>query len=150
MIKIYNEHKYKSRKDILGDYRAELIKRLKEAKKNEYPKFDETLSFSIYDKIYAPKNPGVYFIHDTRGILYIGRTENIYKRFTQHAWVRKNKNLFKLSQNPFGKLKFSWVNFKNIADTKKYESKWVELFLPVCNENYNTIKKKQQEDKCQL
>ena len=31
----------------------------------------------------------------------------------------------------------------DIADTKKYESKWVELFLPVCNENYNTIKKKQ-------
>ena len=48
MIKIYNKHKFKSRKDILGDYRAELIKRLKEAKKNEYPKFDETLSFSIY------------------------------------------------------------------------------------------------------
>ena len=57
--------------------------------------------------------------------------------------MRKNKNLFKLSQNPLGKLKFSWVNFKKITDTKKYESKWVELFLPVCNENYNTIKKKQ-------
>ena len=33
MIKIYNEQKFKSRKDILGDYRAELIKRLKAAKK---------------------------------------------------------------------------------------------------------------------
>ena len=81
MIKIYNSNKFKSRKDILGDYRGELTKRLKAAKKSEYPKFDETLSFSIYDKIYAPKNPGVYFIHDKRGFLYIvGRVKDMIIR----------------------------------------------------------------------
>ena len=140
MIKIFKNIETTPRKAILQNYKKQLIERLSSAKKIDYPKFNGTLTFSIFDKIYAPECPGVYFVHDKRGVLYIGRTENINNRFTQHAWKRKNKILFKLSQNPFGKLKFSWVKTKNLSEAIKLENKWVSLFLPICNDILNTNK----------
>ena len=83
----------------------------------------------------------VYILFMIREVFFTCRTENINNRFTQHAWKRKNKILFKLSQNPFGKLKFSWVKTKNLSEAIKLENKWVSLFLPICNDILNTNKK---------
>ena len=141
MIKIFKDKVSTSRKVILQNYKKQLIERLSSAKNIDYPKFNGTLTFSIFDKIYAPECPGVYFVHDKRGVLYIGRTENINNRFTQHAWKRKNKVLFKLSQNPFGKLKFSWVKTKNLSEAIKLENKWVSLFLPISEGSYTVTKR---------
>ena len=133
MIKIYNKNSG-TRKELLGDYRGYVVSSLSSAKKEDYPKFDGSIGFSIFEKIYSPKTSGVYFVHDLRGILYIGKAKNIYSRFTQHAWIRKNKALLKLSQNPFGKLKFSWVNTKNEEVADKFEKKWIRTFKPICND----------------
>ena len=135
MIKIYNEN-IGSRKKLLDDFRGYIIKSLSNANKSDYPKFDGSIGFSIFEKIYAPKNAGVYFVHDLRGILYIGKARNIHNRFAQHAWIRENKILFKLSQNPFGKLKFSWVNTKDEQTADKFEKKWIRIFKPICCDKY--------------
>ena len=133
MIKLYTAIK-RSKKDVLEKFREKLLTSLKTAKRSDYPKFDGSIGFSVFENIYAPKGVGVYFIHDLRGILYIGRTNNIHQRFTQHSWIRKNRDLFKLSQNPMGKLKFSWVNTKTEKQAKILETKWVRIFLPICND----------------
>ena len=133
MIKMYNKN-IGSRKELLGDFRGHVVSSLISAVKSDYPKFDGSIGFSVFENIYAPKNPGVYFIHDLRGILYIGKAGNIHNRFTQHSWIRKNRALFKLSQNPFGKLKFSWVNTKNEKIADNFEKKWIRIFKPICND----------------
>ena len=133
MIKLYKKN-VGSRKELLGDFRGYVVSSLSAAKKSDYPKFDGSIGFSIFENIYAPKNSGVYFIHDLRGILYIGKASNIHKRFTQHSWIRKNRVLYKLSQNPFGKFKFSWVNTKNEKIADNLEKKWIRIFKPICNE----------------
>tara|TARA_A100001011_G_C14304021_1_gene842170 strand:- start:2896 stop:3312 length:417 start_codon:yes stop_codon:yes gene_type:complete len=133
MIKLYTDLK-KSKRDVLTNFREKLLISLKNTKRSDYPKFDGNIGFSVFENIYAPKSIGVYFIHDLRGILYIGRTNNIYQRFTQHSWVRKNRDLFKLSQNPMGKLKFSWVNAKTEKQAKVLEAKWIRIFMPICND----------------
>lgn len=133
MIKLYTDPK-KSKKEVLANFRGKLLNSLKNASRSDYPKFDGTIGFSVFENIYAPKSIGVYFIHDLRGILYIGRTNNINQRFTQHSWVRKNRDLFKLSQNPMGKLKFSWVSAKTEKQAKILETKWIRIFMPICND----------------
>ena len=133
MIKLYTDLK-KSKRDVLSNFREKLLISLKNTKRSDYPKFDGNIGFSVFENIYAPNSIGVYFIHDLRGILYIGRTNNIYQRFTQHSWVRKNRDLFKLSQNPMGKLKFSWVNAKTEKQAKVLEAKWIRIFMPICND----------------
>ena len=121
MIKIYNENAG-SRKGLLSDFRGHIIKSLSNAKKSDYPKFDGSIGFNIFEKIYAPNNSGVYFVHDLRGILYIGKARNIHNRFTQHTWISK--------------LKFSWVNTKDEQTADKFEKKWIRIFKPICCDKY--------------
>ena len=123
MIKLYTDPK-KSKKEVLANFRGKLLNSLKNASRSDYPKFDGTIGFSVFENIYAPKSIGVY----------IGRTNNINQRFTQHSWVRKNRDLFKLSQNPMGKLKFSWVSAKTEKQAKILETKWIRIFMPICND----------------
>ena len=49
-------------------------------------------------------------------------------------WARKNKDLYNLSKNPLGKLKFSWVKTKDKKTAEKLEGNWVKMFLPFCND----------------
>ena len=133
MIQLYRKSKNNIDK-AFKIQRKKHVQILTEAKPSSYPKFDGSINFNIYDNIYAPKSIGVYFVHDARGILYIGRSINIYKRFTQHSWIRKNKDLYNLSKNPLGKLKFSWVKTKDEKMAEKLEENWVKMFLPFCND----------------
>lgn len=123
---------------VLEDYKSYLLDCLSKAKFKDYPDSAEfkknTLTFSSSQAIYAPTTTGVYFIHDLRGILYIGLTNNFRERLKQHTWLRKNKNLLNLSKNFFGSLKFSWVEFSSYKEAKKSEKKWIKVFNPICNE----------------
>jgi|TARA_B100001964_G_C14009341_1_gene498562 predicted GIY-YIG superfamily endonuclease len=135
MINIHNQNSG-SRKELLQNFRGHLLRSLSVARKSDYPKFNGSIGFTVFENIYAPKKCGVYFVHDLRGILYIGKARNIYSRFTQHTWIRENKDLFKLSQNPFGKLKFSWVNTKDEQTADRLEKKWIRIFKPICCDKY--------------
>ena len=132
VIKNKSKRKTKKNKDR-GDITELDIKNNLVKFRDDFYNIYHTL-FNIYDNIYAPKSIGVYFVHDARGILYIGRSINIYKRFTQHSWIRKNKDLYNLSKNPLGKLKFSWVKTKDEKTAEKLEENWVKMFLPFCND----------------
>lgn len=133
------EAKKKVRKSkVLADYKSHVLNCLTSAKFKDYPDYSSfkknTLTFSSSQAIYAPTSTGVYFIHDLRGILYVGLTNNFRERLKQHTWIRKNKHLLNLSKNFFGPLKFSWVEFSSYKEAKRNEKKWIKVFNPICNE----------------
>src|SRR4051812_8688529 len=57
----------------------------------------------------VPQKPGVYLLHDLRGVLYVGKTRNLYRRFDQHYWLTDNELLALAMRRPFGELAFSWI-----------------------------------------
>ena len=79
-----------------------------------YPEFDGSVRYKTSRAFALPSKPGVYFIHDFRGILYIGEAKNLRQRFLQHHRNEDNAKLKKLVSYPFGDLCFFWLN----AETK--------------------------------
>ena len=98
-----------------------------------YPNFEGSVQYKITRAFALPTNPGVYFIHDFRGILYIGEAQNIKQRFLQHHRKEDNSLLKELTKYPFGDLRFYWLN----ADTKlkavKIQKHWIRIFQPSTN-----------------
>lgn len=64
--------------------------------------------FSIGTALKIPHSPGVYLIRDWRGTLYVGRSDNLHRRFEQHLWLEANPLLQQAIAEPFGDLWFSW------------------------------------------
>ena len=57
----------------------------------------------------VPRGPGVYRIFDLRGVLYVGKTEALRRRFEEHYRESHNPALRLALKNPFGKIRFSWI-----------------------------------------
>lgn len=83
--------------------------------------------------IYVPKKSGVYLIHDLRGVLYVGRTRNLHRRFDGHYWLTDNELLSLAIQQSFGELTFSWVSAENESERTNLESHLIAWLRPVCN-----------------
>lgn len=83
--------------------------------------------------IHVPKKGGVYLIHDLRGVLYIGRTRNLYRRFDEHYWLAENEFLSLAMRQPFGEITFSWVIDEDEGDRVDLESRLIAWLRPVCN-----------------
>ena len=98
-----------------------------------YPEFHGSVRYKTSRAFTLPTNPGVYFIHDFRGILYIGEAKNLRQRFLQHHRNEDNTKLRELVRYPFGELRFYWLD----ADTKlkavKIQKKWIRVFQPISN-----------------
>jgi len=84
-------------------------------------------------QIYVPEKGGVYLIHDLRGVLYVGRTQNLYRRFDQHYWLTGNEFLSLAMRQSFGELTFSWVIANNDRERANLESHLITWLRPVCN-----------------
>jgi len=97
------------------------------------PKFDGKVSYNILNAFVVPKTAGVYFIHDFRGVLYIGESKNLKSRFIQHHTNEGNMSLSSLVQTRFGKLKFSWVKTKNKTKAVKVQKEWIRFLDPKTN-----------------
>lgn len=93
---------------------------------------DYTVPFKMGQAFLIPEQPAVYFIHDLRGIIYVGRTENLKRRFTQHYWKQSNEILVEAISRPLGKLLFSW-NLSGFPEQILLERKLIRDLQPPCN-----------------
>ena len=97
------------------------------------PRFDGSVSYNIFNAFVLPKTAGVYFIHDFRGVLYVGESLNIKNRFIQHHTNEENSSLSSLVETPFGELKFSWVKTKSKSKAVKIQKEWIRFLDPKTN-----------------
>ena len=98
-----------------------------------YPSFDGSVQYKLPRAFTLPTNSGVYFIHDFRGILYIGEAKNIKQRFLQHHNNEENTLLKELVKYPFGDLRFYWLNAETKLKAVKIQKYWIRVFQPITN-----------------
>ena len=83
--------------------------------------------------IYVPKKGGVYLIHDLRGVLYVGRSRDLYRRFDEHYWLTDNELLSLAMRQPFGEITFSWVIAEEERKRAELEHHLTAWLRPTCN-----------------
>lgn len=93
---------------------------------------DGTIPFTLSQDLLVPTRLGVYLIHDLRGVLYVGRSTNLKRRFNEHFWQPSNPLLKAALSKPVGKPFFSWViaDWDRMEDIEKQLIRW---FDPPCN-----------------
>ncbi len=95
-------------------------------------RLDGTVSYLEGWSLLVPAESGVFFLHDFRGFLYIGRTKNLNLRYRQHHWVRRNARLLAALRAHVGQVEFSWIACPpNIA--MGLERNYLHSFLPLAN-----------------
>src|SRR5262245_13955745 len=81
----------------------------------------------------VPQRAGVYLLHDLRGVLYVGSTSNLYRRFDQHYWLTKNDLIELAMRQPFGQLTFSWFLVADDDRRAALERLLIGWLQPPCN-----------------
>lgn len=79
----------------------------------------------------VPTDAGVYLIHDMRGLLYVGRSMDLRRRFHQHLEFSHNELLRIAITNTWGQLRFAWIVD---PDPAALEERLIGLLMPICNE----------------
>ena len=103
-----------------------------------YPNFAGSVRYKASRAFTVPTSPGVYFIHDFRGIHYIGEAQNLEQRFLQHHTNEDNVILKELVRYPFGELRFYWLKTKTKPNAVKLQKYWIRVFQPIANKvKYN-------------
>ena len=95
-------------------------------------RLDGTVSYVDGWALLVPAASGVYFIHDLRGFIYIGRTNNLNVRFNQHYWGSHNKALTGALRHPVGQMQFSWLTCEEEVAVK-LEKDYIRGFQPLAN-----------------
>lgn len=97
---------------------------------------DGCVRFDLPWALGVPVAAGVYFIHDLRGVLYVGRTASLRKRFGEHHSHSHNPKLRHYLGQPVGLVFFSWVE---IAEPHQghLERELIEYLRPACNIQHN-------------
>jgi predicted GIY-YIG superfamily endonuclease len=93
---------------------------------------DGTVKYTLGGSIFVPEEPGVYLIHDLRGVLYVGRTGNLYQRYFQHYWDSHNSRVTAALRRPLGRLEFSWMTVDG-CDQASLERELIRALQPLCN-----------------
>jgi len=93
-------------------------------------KIPELPSVCLLDKDRLPIHAAIYFVSDSKGkVIYIGRTNNLLKRWKEHHRFKQLKKLNK--KDP---LSISWINFSNnISSLSKIENELINLYKPPLN-----------------
>jgi excinuclease UvrABC nuclease subunit len=78
-------------------------------------------------------NPGVYLFTDLRGPLYIGRTNNLRRRYEEHLRRPENDILDALLRNPSGQLRFVWFEIEDGKEREQLEKHLIQLLKPPSN-----------------
>lgn len=84
----------------------------------------------------VPETPGIYMFHDWRGPLYIGKGENLRRRFSEH-FTTHNPHLAAALNSPVGVIKFVWLNVE-LVDLDTVESRIINELCPICNIRLNS------------
>jgi len=98
-----------------------------------YPDFAGSVKYKTSRAFTLPTCSGVYFIHDFRGIHYIGEAKNLQQRFLQHHTNEDNVILIELVRYPFGELCFYWLTTKTKPKAVKLQKYWIRVFQPIAN-----------------
>lgn len=93
---------------------------------------DGTVGFQSGWAILVPSESGVYFIHDLRGFLYIGRAKDLNVRFNQHYWGSHNPGLKAALHEPLGSTQFSWI-VSSREEAADLEKRYIRAFQPITN-----------------
>lgn len=93
---------------------------------------DASVAFRLDRDLLVPHQPGVYLIHDLRGVLYVGRSIDLRRRFDEHFWHCDNPLLATALARPIGELQFSWCLI-GLPEQVAYEKQLVNFFNPPCN-----------------
>lgn len=93
---------------------------------------DGSVPYRLDRDLLVPRQPGVYLIHDLRGVLYIGRTRNLRERFNDHYWRPANPRIAAALAQPIGDLRFSWSRI-GVPDQIALERRLIHYFNPPCN-----------------
>ena len=90
-------------------------------------------AFRYTRHLYVPTKAGVYLIHDLRGVLYVGRSCNLYRRFDEHYWLTDNELLLLAMRQSFGEITFSWVIAEEEPRRTELEHRLIAWLRPACN-----------------
>ena len=107
-----------------------------------YVPIQKTIPFRRGWILEVPSAPGVYIISDLRGVLYIGRADNLRRRIDQHYYGESNNpNLNAAIARPVGNLSLSWC-LAEATYQAELERRLIQTFTPPCNRLlYKTAKK---------
>lgn len=96
------------------------------------PRLDGRTAFCQGHQGYVPAQGGVYLIHDLRGILYVGKSVDLRRRFAEHYWLGGNPYLALAVANPIGDVTFSWsIAASPMRD--ELEAHLIAAYNPPCN-----------------
>lgn len=96
------------------------------------------VQFDYCHRVCVPSAQGVYIVHDLRGPLYVGRSQNLNKRFFDHLTDTHNPDFAELLKNPQGSMRFSWLETTSITETEQLEKQVIRHLKPMCNKiRYN-------------
>ncbi len=93
---------------------------------------DASVAFRLDRDLMIPHRPGVYLIHDLRGVLYVGRSVDLRRRFDEHFWQCENPLLAVAIAQPVGELRFSW-HLIGFPAQVTLERQLINYFNPPCN-----------------
>ncbi|WP_299572992.1 GIY-YIG nuclease family protein [uncultured Williamsia sp.] len=88
-----------------------------------------------------PDVGGVYVISDLRGPLYIGRTDDLNRRFHKHLEDSHNRKLRIALRNRVGNVRFAWI-FADGPDQRSLEPALIRTLNPLCNDIRYALKKR--------
>jgi hypothetical protein len=94
--------------------------------------FDGFVPYRMGRDLLVPEKSGIYLFHDLRGVLYVGKTTNLRRRFTDHFWRQWNPLLEMAISQPFGELLFSWWLIEGVEQDEA-EKNLIRWFAPPCN-----------------
>ena len=66
-----------------------------------------------------------------RGLLYVGRSNNLRSRFHQHLEFSHNELLRLALNSTWGQVRFAWILD---PEPKQLEEQLIGLLMPICNE----------------
>jgi excinuclease UvrABC nuclease subunit len=93
-------------------------------------KISGTVLFKTSGTLEVPNVPGVYLIHDLRGVGYIGKSEKLRDRLEYHLRHSWNPQLSAFTRTAVGPLQFSWIVSE---DGPKLEKTLVRVLEPRAN-----------------
>jgi excinuclease UvrABC nuclease subunit len=96
------------------------------------PKIDGQTAFCQGHELYVPAYGGIYLIHDLRGILYVGKSVDLRRRFAERYWLDGNPYLRLAVENPIGDVTFSW-SIASSPMRDELEAHLIAAYNPPCN-----------------
>lgn len=94
---------------------------------------DGTVPFRRTSDLLVPAKAGVYLLHDLRGVLYVGLSADIHRRFLEHEGQPTNPLVAHARGSAVGPLSFSWISVRDPLRRAAVEAELIAALDPPCN-----------------